>query len=556
MRLRIFHINDTHSHIDGTSIVLGLSPSKGELVAVPCGGYSLIHAFVQAERAKARAQGVMSLFVHAGDCFEGSLYFTLFHGRADVTLLNRMSLEAMAVGNHEFDRGDRLLASFARRARFPILCSNLAFRDEVAERSPLYRANKPLIHCDETEGAKYVVRTYGKDRIALFGLTLPSMADIAAPSEALEFLDPYSVAREVVRHATSVGINKIVLLSHLGIEQDRSLATTVPGISLIIGGHSHVLQGDFSALGLGTNSEYAEVAGSTLIVQAGQNAMGVGMCDLNFDQSGRPALLGGGNTILFNFRERRRLKALSVPPEYGSGDLYGHLKRHTGTAFVKENASFSRLLGKRFARPVSKLRNTVVGFCPHDLSYNRIGRSGDPNSVCTLVAKAMLDRSSSIDVRGDFAIINAGAVRGGIRRGPVTLGDIHGRLLPFPITLVAVRVSGDDIIKTITGALENALLKPDGTGSFPYAAGLSYEYVEENGKVSVGNVAVYNKRTGLPELIQPASNYVALVTSYMARGKEGYGPLRSGDQTVTQALIADILVNHLKTGILPLEAVR
>jgi 5'-nucleotidase len=166
----------------------------------------------------------------------------------------------------------------------------------------------------------------------------------------------------------------------------------------------------------------------------------------------------------------------------------------------------------------------------------------------------MLDQGSGMDPAGDFAIINAGAVRGGMRKGPVTASDIHGRLLPFPITLVAVHVSGEDIVKAITGALENALLEPGGTGSFPYAAGLSYDYVQQDGRVLVSNVAVRDRRTGLLGPIDLASAYVALVTSYMARGKEGYGPLKSAEHTVTQDLIADILVTHLTKRALPLES--
>jgi 5'-nucleotidase len=547
-RLRVFHINDTHSHIDGSSIELGLSPSRSEPTSISCGGYALIHAFVRAERAKARRKGIPTLFLHAGDCFEGSLYFALFRGRADVTLLNRMGLDAMTAGNHEFDRGDHLLASFARRAKFPILCSNLTFEKNTPKHSPLYRERSSLIHYDENDGARYIVRKFGNDRIALFGLTLETMADIAAPSEAIGFLNPHRVAHEVVAHAQSVGINKIILLSHLGIERDRALAEAVPGISLIVGGHSHTLQGDFTSLGLTAETEYAEAVDSSLIVHAGHNAMAVGMSDLVFDENGRATLLDGGNKILFDFRERRLLKAISIPTESGISDLYSRLKLQTNVAIVKETDKFRRLLTRKFARPVAKMRNKVVATCSHDLAYDRLGRCGDPDSICTLVADAMLHRSSTMGVPGDFAIINAGAVRGGVRRGSLTASDIYGRLLPFPITLVAVRVSGADVVRAIAGALQNALLTPGGTGSFPYAAGLSYSYVVEDKGVSVSQVVLQDMCTGLFKPIEAPSFYIALVTSYMARGMEGYGSLKSGTAVVTQALIADLLVDHMARG--------
>lgn len=545
-RLRILHINDTHSHIDGATLPIGQGPSPDEPLSIACGGYALIDAFVQAERAKARAEGIPTVFVHSGDCFEGSLYFSLFQGLADVTLLNRMGLDAMAVGNHEFDRGDDLLASFANQARFPILCSNMKFRDDARSVSPLNREKEALIHYDHREGPQYLVRDIGEEKIALFGLTLTSMADIAAPSDGLEFLDPYDVARDVVASARSAGINKILLLSHLGIEEDRELAAKVPGMSAIIGGHSHTLQGDFSTLGLGAGPDYAEAVGSTVIVHAGQNAMAVGVCEIEFDGTGGARFLGGGNRVLFDKRNRDYLINVSVLPECGDGDLFNHLCRHPGTAFVEEDPDFRQMLNDQFARHVDEMREAVVAELPHSLAYQRIGKLGSPDSVCTLVANAMLACDQRGHTPADCAIVNAGAIRGALAKGPVTMGDIHGRILPFPITLVGVRISGDWIVQALTGALNNALFTLGGTGSFPYTAGLSYEYVENIGGVAVSNVTLFDRETGAVRPLEAGLSYTVLVTSYMARGKEGYGPLRSGDHVNTHTLIADIVTDYLK----------
>ncbi len=54
--------------------------------------------------------------------------------------------------------------------------------------------------------------------------------------------------------------------------------------------------------------------------------------------------------------------------------------------------------------------------------------------------------------------------------------------------------------------------------------------------------------------IKPSRSYVILVTSYMARGKEGYGPLKAGEHTATHSLIADVLIDYLRKAGLATEA--
>ena len=68
----------------------------------------------------------------------------------------------------------------------------------------------------------------------------------------------------------------IVVLSHLGLSEDRQLATTVAGIDVIVGGHSH------------NRMEHAEKVGKTLIVQAGAHGSDLGRLDLTI-QDGKIA---------------------------------------------------------------------------------------------------------------------------------------------------------------------------------------------------------------------------------------------------------------------------
>lgn len=548
LSLRLFHINDTHSHIDPSPLQVKVPHIVAEPIEIMAGGYSAIHSFVRRERAIARDAGLATLFLHAGDCFEGSLYFTLFKGRADAKLLNRMRIDAMAVGNHEFDRGDGLLAKFAKLAKFDLLAANLAIREGGEAESPLAKAGSNLVRHDHGIGRAYVVKDLGGAKAAIFGLSIPTMHDIASPSEALSFLDPVAVARAVVSHSKARGIDVIILLSHLGIEGDRAVAEQVPGISMIVGGHTHLLQGEFASLGLDDHGPYAEIVNEVPILHAGHNALAVGICDVGFGRSGKVASLSGGNKLLLSRRDVKSYKRIGRAGRARGAGLYAFLRKRDDVVFVEPDRVFERMVRRRFGNDVLRFSRDSVVTLERGYSYQRIGQCGDPESACTLVAEAMLDYAARRGEESDVAIVNAGAVRGAIPSGRLTALDVYGRLLPFPIVLCRVELSGARIVEAVEGAVANALFQPGGTGSFPYAANLLFDYRARDGRVALDGVRIRARGERAFAPIDPSARYTLLVTSYMAKGKEGYGALAAGEHHLFDALIADALVEYLRSG--------
>ena len=104
-------------------------------------------------------------------------------------------------------------------------------------------------------------------------------------------------------------MDKIIPVSHLGHDGDLKLARNVSGLDVIVGGHSHILLGDWRAAGLPPLGSYPasikNAAGrSTLIVQSWEWAKVVGDLAVDFDasgkvirSSGRPTLVAG-NTLI------------------------------------------------------------------------------------------------------------------------------------------------------------------------------------------------------------------------------------------------------------------
>lgn len=123
--ITLAHINDTHSYFEPTSLQLTLDMNGQTLTPfVSAGGFARIATRIQQLRDDAERMKRGFVFVHAGDCFQGTLYFSLFKGKANADMLNALNIDAMALGNHELDMGNEPVAQFAKRIHFPLLAGN------------------------------------------------------------------------------------------------------------------------------------------------------------------------------------------------------------------------------------------------------------------------------------------------------------------------------------------------------------------------------------------------------------------------------------------------
>jgi len=117
--LTILHINDHHSYVEGpsrpfnmntTAVLagLGINGSGINSVAIKYGGFPRIVTLM--DQLAASEPNVLKL--HAGDALTGTLWYSLFKGKADAGVMSKACFDAFALGNHEFDDGDDVLADF------------------------------------------------------------------------------------------------------------------------------------------------------------------------------------------------------------------------------------------------------------------------------------------------------------------------------------------------------------------------------------------------------------------------------------------------------------
>jgi 5'-nucleotidase len=257
--LRIVHTNDHHGHLDPLLVD-----------GVQLGGVSRRVTLVNSLRAESAARQEPMLLLDAGDVFEGTPFFERYQGQADLGFYNMLGYDALAVGNHEFDRGDGPLAAFADGARFPLLSANM----RVAAPSPLVGKVRP-----------WTVVERGGLRVGIFGLTTPHTSWLSAVGPGVSFTNPQAAAERAVGELQGQGVTVIVALVHLGMGDEVKLLKQVPGIDVMIGGHSH---SRLASNGAAYPRLVAQVdGGQAVYATAWQFGLIVGDLELQLDAEGR-----------------------------------------------------------------------------------------------------------------------------------------------------------------------------------------------------------------------------------------------------------------------------
>ncbi|TKG00024.1 bifunctional UDP-sugar hydrolase/5'-nucleotidase [Vibrio sp. F13] len=552
-KIVLAHINDTHSYFEPTSLQLSLKMNNHIIEPyVSAGGFARISTRFKQIEQDAQRQKVGTLFLHAGDCFQGTLYFSLFKGKANADLLNALNIDAMTLGNHELDMGNEPVAIFAKRIKFPLLAGNWNLSNEDINKTHTLADNdivKP--YRPETRSASFITKEFDGEKVAIFGLSIDKMAGIANPDIDTPFENALETAKATIEQIHQAGINKIVLLSHLGYEADLELAANVTGIGVIVGGHSHRLQGDFSDIGLVKDDEYGVKIGDTYVVQAGFHAMSLGHCEIEFDSQGKVTHFNGKNELLLG----RRLFIDAKLSEVGQDDAHDmaceFLNNHPNIAVCKKDPELQSILTDKYQPRVRKLQQQVIAQADTKLRHVRIPDAKGPSQLAPLVAQSFHHLMNKKGHQVDFAIHNAGGVRNSLNSGDVSVADIAGKLLPFAVPIGVYEVKGETIAGMLEGAINNAIdngVVGTGSGSFPYTHNLRFCYHKE---APIGHrihhLEIHSDDSGW-QAVSRNRIYRGASSAYTMKGKEGYNAVLDmiGDGTVTTDSMADCFIEFLQ----------
>lgn len=386
-KLVVIHTNDIHGQLGP----LPADPPKGLPAS---GGAASLAALVKGE-------GESALYFDAGDWYQGTPEGNLTKGRAMIEAFNAIGLDAAVLGNHEFDYGIDNLKALIGRAEFPVLLTNAAEGGGAglpAVKTALIR--RPCFD------------------VGVFGLLTRDMPNLvpAELQKGLALEDELEAARKAVAALRAQGAEVIVALTHVGLESDGSrhtgivngdiaLARKVPGIDLILGGHTH------------TPLKEPIAVGSVLILQNGGQLRTAGRAELSVD----PA-----KGVVARSARSVALDPGLYPPD---PEVAAIVARHQEAA----QAELGRPLGS---------------------AALALTRSNDGESLAGNWIMDVMRRAAGTEL----ALMNTFGIRADLPAGPLTYGDVY-KVMPFDNLLATFEITGAELRKVVEYAVgEGAIL--------------------------------------------------------------------------------------------------
>jgi len=471
VNISVFHVNDTHGH------AWPFADSDGNII----GGFSTLATIIDAERKV----NPNVLFLHAGDINTGVPESDLVDAVADIMALNRMKLDAVAIGNHEFDKPRSVLKKQMSWAKFDFLNANI------------YKDGEPLF-------TPYIIKEVGDVKVAIVGFTTEHTRILEnVYSEDLEFRNVIEVAKEIIPEIRKQA-DVVIALTHLGVGQGYSdlyttadqLAQNVEGIDLIIDGHSH------------TNMTSPMVVNGIPIVQAFEWAKVLGRADIEVEN---------GKVVKIDWQAIPVIQSKLVGKDEAGNNVY--------QTVVKENLAVKSVLDYFKQLGGSKL-DTIIGTTEILLNGERADARSKTTNLANLIADSMLWKTGA-----DVALTNGGGIRASIKPGNITIRDVL-TVLPFGNTLYVIELKGSDLIKVF----EYAATIPNGQGGFLQVGGATWK--AEGGKLTEVLVG------GTP--IDPEKVYKVVTNDYMASGGDGYTMLKDQPGYNTFYVMADVLTEYIQ----------
>ena len=536
-RLHIIHLNDTHSHLEPIELAIDIDGIK---TYVYTGGYAKIAQFL--EDKKAIDPQALSLI--AGDSVQGTLYYTLFNGSADVTTMNLMPIDAMTIGNHEWDNGATNFADyFASKANFPIISDDI----DAQNNPTLKDIIKP-----------YIIKSIDGQKVAIVGDSIDS-SSLSSPGPSIEFLNYLTSAQNSVNTLEEQGINKIIFLTHLGYSTDQFLAQQVSGIDVIVGGHSHTLIGNFSNLGLVSEGPYPTIINNdnerTLVLTSWKWGEVVGNINIVFDKDGRVINSLGTPIMLVDdtfLRKNAQGEKVDVNTTI-KVKIESEIASMTNIQIQKADPAVVAVI-QHYKPQVDQLMHTVIAQAQTDLVHVRLPGDRDPNTgevlengsmVMPHVTLSMYQKAKEVG-NCDFTLQNSGGVRTSLPQGDITIGEVY-TMLPFGNTLVTLEMNGSDILEMLEDSIDRSLIRKEDTGAFLYFSGakITIDKAKPEGERIV-SFQIQNSNQEWIE-IDPSRTYSLATNSYIAKGHDYYSQMQNASNKVdTGFVLAEIFIQYAK----------
>lgn len=497
VKLTVLHTNDHHGRF--------WKNNDGEY------GLAARKSLIDQVRAEVQAAGGYSLLLDGGDVNTGVPESDTQDAEPDFKGMKLLGYDAMALGNHEFDKPLPVLAKQIQWAGFPMLSANI-YKDQQRLYQP------------------YALFERGGLKIAVLGLTTDDTRKMVDPANiaGVEFRAPAQEAAQLMPELKRQA-HVVIAATHMGhytngmrgvnAPGDVEMARAVKGLDLIIGGHSQNPVCMLEQMGAASKRNDAYVPGTacapdqqngTWIVQAHEWGKYVGRADFEYRN--------GALTLV-----KYALLPVNLKRSVKGADGKNSLQPYTPE--IKEDASMLALLQPYQDKGRAAL-DMVVGESDGVLDGKRDNVRSKPTNMGVFIASVMLQKGQA-----DVAIMNSGGVRDSMPAGKLTYKDVL-KVQPFGNMLSVVDLSGAEL----SSYLQAAAKMSAGSGAFAQFAGV--QLVIENGAIQSATVK--------GAAIDPAKTYRLAINSFQANGGDGYPKLANHPGYVNTGFVdADVMREYL-----------
>ena len=487
--LTILHTNDHHGRF--------WKNGDGEY------GMAARKTLIDRIRREVALSGGHSLLLDGGDVNTGVPESDLQDAVPDFKGMGLLGYDAMAVGNHEFDKPLATLKAQRAMIKFPMLAANI------------YENGKRMFE-------PYTVFNIDGLRVGVMGLTTEDTSKMVSPEniKTVEFRNVIDEARKVVPELRAKS-DIVIAATHMGHYQngdhgtnapgDVSMARAVNGIDLVVGGHTQ----NPACMKAENVVDRAYVPGTDCkpdrqngawIVQAHEWGKYVGRADFEY-RNGEFKLI------------KYTLIPVNLMKSVKGAD--GKTSKVPYTEQIAEDKDMLALLKPYQDFGQEKLL-VEIGSVDGKLDGDRAVVRSKPASMAVLIGLAMMDKT-----RADFAVVNGGGVRDSFGPGKLTYKDVL-KVQPFGNTISTVDLSGKEVMDFLDAMAKMSV----GSGAFAQFAGI--RLVITNGTVTSATI------NGAP--LDNAKTYRMAINKFSAEGGDGYPKLTGHKSYVDTGYVdADVL---------------
>ncbi|MFD1020487.1 bifunctional metallophosphatase/5'-nucleotidase [Thalassobacillus hwangdonensis] len=363
-KMYMYYTSDLHSHFDQWSKITGYFNKEKEKRKRANESYWIVDNGDHVDRFHPITEGLM--------------------GKGNVQLLNEAGYDVVNLGNNEgITLSHEDLDQLYEDAAFDVVCANLSYKGE----------GKP-----EWLSTSTIVESKHGVKVGILGVTAPFETFYGLLGWDIEL--PYSTLdRELSMLRDQVDV--LVLLSHLGINDDEAIAERYPFIDVIIGGHTHHL------------FQNGEDRNGTLLTAVGKHGTHLGEIMLEWDHDKQSLV---------------RKEAYAVSTEKQPGDLITEEKLKA----LSEEAHNNLL------EPISYLDEAM------EVAWFR------EKPLMKQLVQTLKEWTNA-----DIAMLNAGVLLDNLEAGKVSYSDVH-RICPHPMNPCKVELDGDELLEVIRASLSKS----------------------------------------------------------------------------------------------------